>query len=174
MKGQKHQVLSFRFFCPIHFSAIPKNKPDDPEIFSTYPKIFSDVNVKAEKFSGNFFENKQAFKTEKSTCARFQPLKLAYLRFFQRINPMSARNDIFDSAAPDIYQIQTQAHGPAGSLPITDQLLRHSPSGDIFGLTQNAGMGWNPAEAGRKQFLILSTQGGMRAPGGQPIALGLS
>jgi putative YjhG/YagF family dehydratase len=85
---------------------------------------------------------------------------------------MSSRNDIFDSAAPDIYQIQTQAPGPAGSLPITDQLLRNSPSGDIFGLTQNAGMGWNPAEAGRKQFLILSTQGGLRAPDGKPIALG--
>ena len=51
-------------------------------------------------------------------------------------------------------------------------MLLHSPSGDLFGLTQNAGMGWNPAELGRKQFLILSTQGGLRAPDGQPIALG--
>jgi putative YjhG/YagF family dehydratase len=42
----------------------------------------------------------------------------------------------------------------------------------LFGLTQNAGMGWNPAEVGRKQFLILSTQGGLRAPDGKPIALG--
>jgi xylonate dehydratase len=33
-------------------------------------------------------------------------------------------------------------------------------------------MGWNPAEAGRAQFLILSTQGGLRAPDGTPIALG--
>src|SRR5881394_2655670 len=33
-------------------------------------------------------------------------------------------------------------------------------------------MGWNPAELGRKQFLILSTQGGLRAPDGKPIALG--
>jgi xylonate dehydratase len=85
---------------------------------------------------------------------------------------MSSRNDIFDSAAEDIYEIQTQAPGPAGRLPLTEKLLLHSPSGDIFGLTQNAGMGWNPAEAGRKQFLILSTQGGMRAPDGKPIALG--
>ena len=85
---------------------------------------------------------------------------------------MSSRNDIFDSAAPDIYQIQTQAPGPAGSLPITDEMLLNSPSGNIFGLTQNAGMGWKPAEAGRKQFLILSTQGGLRAPDGKPIALG--
>jgi len=85
---------------------------------------------------------------------------------------MSSRNDIFESAAPDIYQIQTQAPGPAGRLPMTEKLLLESPSGDIFGLTQNAGMGWNPSEAGRKQFLILSTQGGMRAPDGKPIALG--
>jgi putative YjhG/YagF family dehydratase len=33
-------------------------------------------------------------------------------------------------------------------------------------------MGWEPAELGRKQFLILSTQGGLRAPDGGPIALG--
>jgi putative YjhG/YagF family dehydratase len=57
-------------------------------------------------------------------------------------------------------------------LPLTDELLRNSPSGHLFGLTQNAGMGWAPAETGRKQFLILSTQGGVRAPDGKPIALG--
>src|SRR3954469_708868 len=51
-------------------------------------------------------------------------------------------------------------------------MLRARPSGDLFGWTQNAGMGWNPAELGRKQFLILSTQGGLRAPSGEPIALG--
>lgn len=70
------------------------------------------------------------------------------------------------------YRIRTQAPGPAGKLPLTDELLRNAPSGDLFGLTQNAGMGWNPAELGRKQFLILSTQGGLRAPDGRPIALG--
>jgi len=85
---------------------------------------------------------------------------------------VSSSTDLFDSGTPDIYQLQTRAAGPAGSLPITDEMLRHSPSGDLFGLTQNAGMGWNPAEAGRKQFLILSTQGGLRAPDGTPIALG--
>ncbi|MGA3283344.1 MAG: YjhG/YagF family D-xylonate dehydratase [Verrucomicrobiota bacterium] len=85
---------------------------------------------------------------------------------------MSSSHDVFDSAIPDIYRIQTHAHGPAGSLPITEEMLLNSPSGDLFGMTQNAGMGWNPAEAGRKQFLILSTQGGLRAPDGKPIALG--
>jgi putative YjhG/YagF family dehydratase len=85
---------------------------------------------------------------------------------------MNSHDPVFDSGAPEIYQIRTQSSGPAGSLPITREMLLHSPSGDLFGLTQNAGMGWNPAETGRKQFLILSTQGGLRAPDGTPIALG--
>src|SRR3954454_3079810 len=85
---------------------------------------------------------------------------------------MNSPNEIFDSGAPDVYQIKTRATGPAGSLPITADMLLHSPSGDLFGMTQNAGMGWNPSEVGRKQFLILSTQGGLRAPDGQPMALG--
>jgi len=76
------------------------------------------------------------------------------------------------AASPDVYQIQTKAKGPAGRLPVTEDLLLNRPSGDLFGLTQNVGMGWNPDEVGRKQFLILSTQGGLRAPDGQPIALG--
>src|SRR5215469_7755843 len=85
---------------------------------------------------------------------------------------MSLSRDLFDDVGPEIYQIQSHAPGPAGSLPLTDELLRNSPSGHLFGLTQNAGMGWSPAETGRKQFLILSTQGGVRAPDGKPIALG--
>jgi xylonate dehydratase len=85
---------------------------------------------------------------------------------------MSSSDDILHSDSPAIYQLQTKAAGPAGSLPVTEDLLLNRPSGDLFGLTQNAGMGWNPAEAGRKQFLILSTQGGLRAPDGKPIALG--
>ena len=64
------------------------------------------------------------------------------------------------------------ASGPAGSLPLTEDMLLNRPSGDLFGLTQNVGMGWNAAESGGKQFLILSTQGGLRAPDGKPIALG--
>ena len=72
----------------------------------------------------------------------------------------------------NIYEIRTKGPGPAGELPLTAQMLTDAPSGDIFGWTQNAGMGWDPRELGRKQFLILSTQGGMRAANGQPIALG--
>src|SRR5438132_2119645 len=70
------------------------------------------------------------------------------------------------------YEVHTSAGGPAGSLPLTEELLRNAPSGDLFGLTQDAGMGWDPAELGRKEFLILSTQGGIRAPDGTPVALG--
>ncbi len=80
-----------------------------------------------------------------------------------------------DSTAPapdSIYQIRTHAPGPAGALPLTEALLSQSPSGDLFGLTQNAGMGWDPAGVAAKSFLILSTQGGLRAPDGKPVALG--
>jgi hypothetical protein len=72
--------------------------------------------------------------------------------------------DIFAPAIPDIYQVRTKAKGPAGQLPLDAEMLLNQPSGNIFGLTQNAGMGWNPEELGRKQFLVLSTQGGLRAP----------
>lgn len=84
---------------------------------------------------------------------------------------MSLAPEVFASADA-IYVVRTKAPGPAGKLPLTEGMLLERPSGDIFGLTQNAGMGWNPAELGRKEFLILSTQGGLRAPDGQPIALG--
>lgn len=81
-------------------------------------------------------------------------------------------SDYILSSSEDIYRLRTKAPGPAGRLPLTEEMLLNRPSGDIFGLTQNAGMGWNPSEVGRKPFLILSTQGGLRAPDGKPVALG--
>lgn len=62
--------------------------------------------------------------------------------------------------------------GPSGSLPITVEMLLNEPSGNLFGMTQNAGMGWDPDRTGDPQFLIVSTQGGLRAPDGTPVALG--
>lgn len=79
---------------------------------------------------------------------------------------------IFDSGNESIYTLRTTAPGPAGSLPLDADRLRRMSSGDLFGWTQNAGMGWSPAAMLGKQFLILSTQGGIRAPDGTPIALG--
>ncbi len=73
---------------------------------------------------------------------------------------------------PALFAVQTSAAGPAGALPLTDELLRHAPSGDLFGWTQDAGMGWDPAELGRPEILLLSTSGGIRAPDGRPVALG--
>src|SRR5919108_6509633 len=73
---------------------------------------------------------------------------------------------------PAAFDVTTAGAGPAGRLPLTADMLREGPSGDIFGLTQNAGMGWDPQELGRPQSLILSTQGGIRAADGRPIALG--
>jgi xylonate dehydratase len=72
----------------------------------------------------------------------------------------------------DIYDIRTKAPGPEGRLPLTEEMLLTRPSGDVFGLTQNAGMGWDPAALSGKEFLILSTSGGLRAPDGTPRALG--
>jgi len=51
-------------------------------------------------------------------------------------------------------------------------MLLAEPSGNLFGLTQNAGMGWDPARLLDPEFLILSTHGGLRAENGEPIALG--
>ncbi len=78
----------------------------------------------------------------------------------------------FDSDDPEVTDVRTHAPGPAGSLPFTASMLRERPSGDLFGWSQNAGMGWDPAALGGKEFLMLSTHGGIRAADGSPIALG--
>jgi xylonate dehydratase len=77
-----------------------------------------------------------------------------------------------DAADARLYDVQTNAPGPQGSLPLTAEMLRDWPSGDLFGLSQNAGMGWEPRAMVGPQFLLLSTQGGVRADDGTPIALG--
>ncbi|NBV45066.1 MAG: YjhG/YagF family D-xylonate dehydratase, partial [Planctomycetia bacterium] len=79
---------------------------------------------------------------------------------------------VFDSSDDSVYTVATAAPGPAGRLPLTDQMLRESPSGDLFGLSQNVGMGWDAAGAAARQVLLLSTQGGIRRPDGSPVALG--
>ena len=81
-------------------------------------------------------------------------------------------DDPFGAADPSIYEVRTHAPGPEGSLPLTPERLRDAPSGDLFGWTQDVGMGWRPEELGRDEFLILSTQGGLRAADGAPVALG--
>lgn len=77
-----------------------------------------------------------------------------------------------DSDDRSLYDVYTHADGPVGVLPLDEDFLRNAPSGDIFGLSQNAGMGWQPRHLRRREFLILSTQGGVRGEDGSPIALG--
>ena len=78
----------------------------------------------------------------------------------------------FDVDDPALLDVVTHVPGPVGALPLTPEMLRSRPSGDVFGWTQNAGMGWEPSAIGGDEFLILSTHGGIRAPDGTPIALG--
>ncbi|MCB0192125.1 MAG: YjhG/YagF family D-xylonate dehydratase [Anaerolineae bacterium] len=87
-----------------------------------------------------------------------------------------------ETVAPSLEQIletpqpvdsnRLEAEGPAGKLPLTEAMLLNEPSGNLFGLSQNAGMGWNPDDVGRPQYLIVSTQGGLRDSDGTPVALG--
>ena len=77
-----------------------------------------------------------------------------------------------EAPGKDLYAVNTHAPGPAGRLPLEPEWLRETASGDVFGWTQDAAMGWNPAQLGRQEFLILSTQGGIRAADGMPVALG--
>src|ERR1035438_4201821 len=80
--------------------------------------------------------------------------------------------DGVDGAVNLFVGIKTHAPGPEGMLPITPEMLLKQPSGNLFGLSQSAGMGWEPARLLDPEFLILSTHGGMRAQDGTPIALG--
>ncbi|PFP24846.1 YjhG/YagF family D-xylonate dehydratase [Bacillus sp. AFS073361] len=81
-------------------------------------------------------------------------------------------NSIFDEGNQSLYSIKTHGAGPEGSLPLTPEMLRELPSGDIFGMTQNAGMGWEPSKLLGKQVLIIGTLAGIRDHDGTPIALG--
>lgn len=71
-----------------------------------------------------------------------------------------------------LHSVVTRAHGPAGSLPLTPEMLLQWPSGNLFGLSQNVGMGWKPDALLGPEILLLSTHGGVRAEDGTPIALG--
>jgi putative YjhG/YagF family dehydratase len=89
----------------------------------------------------------------------------------EAVTPRFRFEEIVDSG-PENYDISTRAPGPAGALPFTDEMLRQRASGDLFGWSQDAGMGWDPVRLGGAEVLLLSTHGGIRASDGTPIALG--
>jgi putative YjhG/YagF family dehydratase len=77
-----------------------------------------------------------------------------------------------DAGIGGLLSVPTHARGPAGALPLSAEMLLTEPSGNLFGLSQNTGMGWDPARVLDPEFLILSTHGGLRAENGEAIALG--
>ncbi len=79
---------------------------------------------------------------------------------------------VLESADAGLDRVTTHAPGPAGVLPLTAEMLLTEPSGNLFALSQNAGMGWEPVHLLDPEFLILSTHGGLRSEDGHPIALG--
>ena len=86
----------------------------------------------------------------------------------------SSTSDIFEflGSAASLESSRTSSGGPQGKLPLTEEMLINEPSGNLFGWTQNAGMGWEPADLNRPNYLILSTLGGLRMEDGTPLALG--
>jgi putative YjhG/YagF family dehydratase len=79
---------------------------------------------------------------------------------------------ILDTDDDSLFDVRSKAAGPQGAVPITPEMLLTRPSGDLFGWSQNAGMGWDPRALGGKEILILSTHGGIRDASGAPVALG--
>jgi len=97
-------------------------------------------------------------------------------RFFSRskgfliaILPLSS---VLETPGEGLLRVATHAPGPAGRLPLSAEMLLTEPSGNLFGLTQDAAMGWHPERLLDPEFLILSTHGGLRAENGEPVALG--
>src|SRR6185295_6181969 len=81
-------------------------------------------------------------------------------------------DSVLDSGDDALFQVTASQPGPAGRLPLKPSDLLDRSSGDVFGWSQDVGMGWSPAELGRSEVLILSTLGGIRNPDGTPLALG--
>lgn len=81
-------------------------------------------------------------------------------------------DDILSCRDESVYDVATHAPGPSGELPLAAEFLAQAPSGDLFGLIQNVGMGWEPSNVAADAFLLLSHQGGIRGADGKPVALG--
>jgi putative YjhG/YagF family dehydratase len=79
---------------------------------------------------------------------------------------------VLDSAGAGFDTVRLVGSAIDGRLPLSAEQLLNEPSGNLFGLTQNVGMGWQPSRSGSDQYLLLSTQGGLRGAGGEPLALG--
>ncbi|MCQ3929895.1 MAG: YjhG/YagF family D-xylonate dehydratase [Chloroflexi bacterium] len=88
------------------------------------------------------------------------------------IEPILPSLDDILGTSQSVQNTRIYGQGAEGKLPLTEEMLLNEPSGNLFGMTLNVGMGWNPADVGRTPYLILSTLGGLRSEDGRPIALG--
>jgi len=98
-------------------------------------------------------------------------------------NTMHANNDkttseaagnaeLLDAGDPSLFDVTTHGPGPRGRLPLTGEMLRQRPSGDAFGMTEDAGQGFPPERLAGPQYVMLSNLGGLRADDGSVVALG--
>lgn len=85
---------------------------------------------------------------------------------------MSEKHENYLNLSESAYEVRTKVPARTGSLPFTEEMLRNSPSGDLFGWSHNVGMGWRPDLITSDQVLILTTAGGIREDDGRPVALG--
>ena len=81
------------------------------------------------------------------------------------------RSEIYGDAVM-LKTTPTRGLGREGKLPLDADMLLDEASGNLFAMTQNVAMGWHPEEVNREQYVIVSTQGGLRAEDGAPVALG--
>ena len=99
------------------------------------------------------------------------------------VNTMPANNDktaseaagnaeLLDAGDPSLFDVTTRGPGPRGKLPLTAEMLRQRPSGDAFGMTEDAGQGFPPERLAGPQYVMLSNLGGLRADDGSVVALG--
>lgn len=86
--------------------------------------------------------------------------------------PPSPTDRLFDSGDESLYSVATTSSGPPGELPLEADRLAGMSSGELFGWTQNVAMGLDPRRLTSREFLVLSTLGGLRGPDGEPVALG--
>ncbi|BEU88887.1 xylonate dehydratase YagF [Selenomonas sp. TAMA-11512] len=80
---------------------------------------------------------------------------------------------LFENENPAHYQVDTHADGPKGVLPLSRDELATLPSGNIFGMTINAGMGWEASALSGDDVMLIGTNGGLRRDNGDTVAVGL-
>ncbi|TVR97701.1 MAG: hypothetical protein EA416_00405, partial [Trueperaceae bacterium] len=61
------------------------------------------------------------------------------IRYGAEIVTRRLNRDLIEGLHPERFDVHSTADGPEGTLPLTEALLRDSPSGDLFGLSQNVG-----------------------------------